>query len=117
MRIAALALAVACGSAQQQSAPLPPLPDGPSCERAYVAIERSLAELHTQAGKPMPVLPDRASWIRTCEGLGWTPQQLGCLEPEVAATEAARCVQALEGLDRTPIDQPFLSTLLEQEPK
>ena len=117
MRIAALALAVACGSASQQPAPVPPLPQGPSCERAYAAIERSLIELHTQTSKTLPALPDRASWIGTCTGLGWTSEQLGCLEPEVAAAEPARCLQALDGLDRTPIDQPFLSTLLVQEPK
>lgn len=117
MRIAALALAVACGSATTEpSEPsAPSLPDGPSCERVYAALEISLAELHHQAGRSVPTLPDRTTWIATCRGLSLSDEQLACLEPEVASAEPTRCVQVLDEVDRTPIDQPFLTTLLTQE--
>ncbi len=116
-RTAALALAVgACG---RPAAPdPPPLPAGPSCERAYEATWRSLAELHRAAGRPLPSPPDRDRWIATCRAAGLAPEQLACLEPERAAADPDGCAARLPASNRAPLDQPFLDTMLatEEEP-
>lgn len=110
MRIAphvALALA-ACGS----TPPPPAEPPLPACGTAYDAIVASLTDLHAHAGRPVPPLPDRAAWISACDRLTLTDDQLRCLEPARAAADAAGCATRLAGVDRAPLDQPFLDTML-----
>ena len=110
MRIApfaALAL-VACGSPPPQASE-PPLP---GCATAWDAIVASLTELHARAGKPAPPLPDRAAWLAACEALKLTDDALRGLAAARAAAEAEACANTLKAVDRAPLDQPFLDTLL-----
>lgn len=104
MRIAvALVLSVGCGSTEE--AP-------PGCARAYDAQAASFESLHADAGKPMPALPDRSGWVATCDGLGLDADAIACLEPNVVAADPDGCATALEGIDRTPLDGPFLAAMI-----
>lgn len=106
--LAALALA-ACGAPPPPAAVEPPLP---SCATAWDALVASLTDLHQHAGRPLPPLPDRAAWIAACDALKLTDDQLRCLEPSRAAADPQGCATQLTGVDRTPLDQPFLDTML-----
>lgn len=115
MRIAPALFAASllgCGSPAEPVA-VPPPP--PTCAGAWQAITASLAALHAHAGKPAPALPDRDGWIATCEGMELSEAALRCLQPEVATHELVACAAALDGVDRTALDQPFLDTMLPKE--
>ncbi len=108
MRIAAAVVAGTLAACGTTPAPLE------GCPGAYDAIAASLDAMHRSAGRTA-VQPDRPAWIATCEALALDAATLRCLQPDVATAEAKACAPLLEAVDRAPLDQPFLDTMLPKQ--
>ncbi|MCA9491255.1 MAG: hypothetical protein KC621_15095 [Myxococcales bacterium] len=70
-----------------------PVADGP-CADAYDGVVASLEQMFRQSGTPLPVWPDRAEYVRQCEALALSPEQLHCLDPAAVSADPAGCRDA-----------------------
>ena len=92
MLITILASLMACGGAEP---PPTSTPEGRLCGRAYGSTIDSLDELYTKAGKDMPTPTPKADYVKLCVEMGFSEEQLKCLDPKIAGLDES-CAKLLE---------------------
>lgn len=69
------------------STPPPPpsaTPEGRLCGRAYSSTIDSLEEMFNKAGKDLPEVLTKKDYVEKCVGMGFSEEQLKCLDPKLA---------------------------------
>ena len=68
------------------TAPPPPsaTPEGKLCGRAYSSTIDSLEDMFHKAGKDLPEHLTKKDYIDKCVAMGFTEEQLKCLDPKLA---------------------------------
>ncbi|NCG22276.1 MAG: hypothetical protein GWP91_24940 [Rhodobacterales bacterium] len=98
---------VACGSASwTETRP---------CALAFDDTSADLVQLHLDAGRSRPALPDRETWVKTCQSLSLSPEATACVGARYAVNSPDTCAIALAGVDRSALDEAFLVIMLSNE--
>ena len=105
--VISLLLTTACG--------FPSAHETRPCALAFDDTAADLVQLHLDAGRPRPALPDREAWVKTCQSLSLSPESTACLGARYAVNSPDRCTQALDGVDRSALDDAFLVIMLSKE--
>ncbi len=85
------------------------------CARAFDDTSSNLLQLHRDAGRARPELPDRWAWIETCQALELPDTTVACLGATYARYAPDHCAQALVGVERKPLDDAFLVIMIPEE--
>lgn len=94
MFITILATLAGCGAAPDPSSS----PEGRLCGRAYGSTIDSLDELYTKAGKDMPTPIAKDKYVEMCVGMGFTEDQLKCMDPKIASVDET-CPETLKAVE------------------
>jgi hypothetical protein len=68
------------------------------CGQTYSSTMDSLKDMYTQAGKTMPEMPTKEAYTEKCVALGFTEEQVKCMDPKRSVADPEGCKETLDAV-------------------
>jgi len=68
------------------------------CGQTYSSTVDTLKDVFTQAGKTLPEMPTKEAYTEKCVALGFTEEQVKCMDPKRSVADPEGCKETLSSV-------------------